>query len=75
MSKLELKHLAKGIYGYRFKIASKQNKKVIDTGFFRTSRPFSKAEQIAFFHQYTHSGYLGKESFISVNIFEVDVKK
>jgi len=59
-------------FGYRFKITSKQNNKVIGTGFFKTSRKFSEKEQIDFFHEYTNGGYLGKESFINVDVFETE---
>ena len=57
---------------YRFRITSKQNNKVLGTGFFKSSKHLSTSERIDFFHQYTNGLYLGKESFINVEVFEAE---
>ena len=59
-------------FGYRFKITSKLNNKVVGTGFFKFSKQLSTLELIDFFHQYTNGQYAGKESVINVDIFEAE---
>ena len=35
-------------FGYRFKITSKQNNKIVGTGFFKVSKQLSSSEQLNF---------------------------
>jgi len=62
----------RSVFGYRFKVTSKQNNSTLGTGFFRASKEMTKEEQINFLHQYTNGHYLAKESFITIEVFEAD---
>ena len=59
-------------FGYRFSVTSNRNGETLGTGFFKSSRKMTKAEQLNFFHQYTHGMYQNKEAFISIDIFEAE---
>ncbi len=59
-------------FGYRFKITSMQNSSTLGTGFFKASREMTKEEQIDFLHQYTNGCYLGKESFMNIDVFKAE---
>ena len=59
-------------FGYRFSVISNRNNKKLGTGFFKTSRKMTKAEQLSFFHQYTHGIYQKEASFVSIDIFEAE---
>jgi hypothetical protein len=61
------------VFGYRFKITSKQNNSILGTGLFKVSKEMEKEEQINFMHQYTNGYYLDKKSFIIIEMFKVDV--
>lgn len=62
----------RSVFGYRFKITSKQNNKTLGTGLFKVSREMTKEEQIDFLHQYTNRNYLNKEFFVNIDVFEAD---
>jgi hypothetical protein len=59
-------------FGYRFSVTSNRNNEILGTGFFKSSRKMTKAEQLCFFHQYTHGKYQKEESFVSIDIFEAE---
>jgi hypothetical protein len=59
-------------FGYRFSVTSKQNNKIIGTGFFKSSREMTAYEQISFLHQYTNGIYAKKESFVNIDVFEAE---
>ena len=59
-------------FGYRFSVTSNRNNKTLGTGFFKTSRKMTKAEQLNFFHQYTHGMYQKEDAFIRIDIFEAE---
>ena len=59
-------------FGYRFSVTSNRTGKTLGTGFFKTSRKMTKAEQLDFFHQYTHGMYQKEEDFVSIDIFEAE---
>ena len=60
-------------FGYRFSVTSNRNNEILGTGFFKTSRKMTEAEQLSFFHQYTHGRYQKEASFVSIDIFEAEV--
>jgi hypothetical protein len=59
-------------FGYRFSVKSKQNSRIVGTGFFKSSRKMNKEEQIRFLHQYTNGIYFKKEAFLSIDVFEAE---
>ncbi len=61
------------VFGYRFSVTSNRNNEILGTGFFKSSRKMTKAEQLCFFHQYTHGKYQKEEAFVSIDIFEAEV--
>lgn len=65
--------VTRSAFGYRFKITNKQNGTILGTGHFTSSTIMTKAQQIDFFHKYTHGAYLHQVSFINVDIYEADV--
>ena len=60
-------------FGYRFKITNKLNGTILGTGRFTSSTEMTKAQQIDFFHKYTHGAHLHQVSFIDIDIYEADV--
>ena len=59
-------------FGYRFSVTSNRNNKTLGTGFFKSSRKMTKAEQLRFFHQYTYGMYQNEDAFVSIDIFEAE---
>jgi hypothetical protein len=60
------------LFGYRFKITSKQNGVVLGTGFMTSSKPLNQSQQMNLFHHWTHGKYLKSENYVSVSIFQAD---
>ena len=59
-------------FGYRFSVTSNINNKMLGTGFFKSSRKMTKAEQLSFFHQYTNGMHQKEGDFVSIDIFEAE---
>jgi hypothetical protein len=59
-------------FGYRFSVTSKQNNRIVGTGFFKSSRKMNNEERISFLHQYTNGMYLKKEAFVSIDVVEAE---